>query len=205
MLSYRHIRCEWGGIMLIMSSGARALPGWFIYEQSVASLLAHMDAHAIVEHHVSVIGRLSRRPRQVDIRVTGTIAGCKVVIAGECKHLSNVVGIDVVEGYLAKLEDVGADLGFLASSSGFTDPARRRAESSCCPRLLLRQFSFPEDATLTTLVDLERRYVDLYLALDNDILDDQEAFKLSRQFDAVARQLRLFGSSGANVLASARG
>ncbi|GAA0987316.1 hypothetical protein GCM10009555_066400 [Acrocarpospora macrocephala] len=188
--------------MHTMSRGAQNPPDWFLYEQSVAFILAQIDADAVVEHHVTVIGRLSGRPRQVDIRVTGTIAGCEVVIAGECKHLTKTVGIDIVEGYLAKLDDVGADLGFLTSSSGFTDPARQRAESSRCPRLLLQQVPYAVGRTLTALTGLHRRYVDLYLALNNDTLNKRQAYSLSRRYDGMARQLREFGSSGAEALAA---
>jgi hypothetical protein len=184
--------------MLIMSRDARNTPDWFLYEQYVARVLAALDPGAVVEHHVRVTGRISGRPREIDVRVTGAVAGITVVIAVECKHLREPVGIDVVEGYLAKLADIGADLGLLASSSGFTEPAHRRAINSHCPRLVMEQVLFPVDKPM--LADIQNRYVALHLTLDKGSLDEQHAYNMSRQYDDLARQLREYGSSGAEAL-----
>ncbi|WP_378239535.1 hypothetical protein [Amycolatopsis speibonae] len=86
--------------MPIMSRDQGNSPDWYLYEQAVARLLAEMDPGARVEHHVRVIGELSGRPREIDIRVIGAVAGCAVVVAAECKHRRAPVGIDIVEAFL---------------------------------------------------------------------------------------------------------
>jgi hypothetical protein len=113
-------------------------PDWLRYEQEVARLLARLDPGAVVEHHVRARGLLSGYPREIDVRVTGAVAGYTFVIAVECKHLGRPVGVDVVESFASKLTDIAAELGVLVSSSGFTEVARRWAAHARCPRVELR-------------------------------------------------------------------
>jgi len=74
-----------------------------------------------------VVGRSSGIERQVDIWVTGPVAGHDISIAIECRDYSSKVGIKDVEAFHGFIEDVGADRGVIITPTGFTKGARRRA------------------------------------------------------------------------------
>jgi hypothetical protein len=52
-----------------------------------------------IEQHKRVRGRESGCLREVDVLVTGTIAGIPTSLIVECKHLREPVGIELVDSY----------------------------------------------------------------------------------------------------------
>jgi hypothetical protein len=94
-------------------------PLWRRYELSVRKLLASVDPTASVRHNHHVPGRLSGSLRQVDVWVTGTVAGIDLNVAVECKRHRRAVDVSTVDQFVGKLLDIGADRGVLYSYSGF--------------------------------------------------------------------------------------
>lgn len=122
----------------------RADPLWARYETSVAQLLAALDPGARIAHNKAVLGRISRVARQVDVWAEGQIVGLQVSVAVECKHHQRPMDISIVDGFVGKLLDIGADRGIMYSYSGFTDGATARAIGNTTPKVMLVALETPE-------------------------------------------------------------
>ncbi|AMW19580.1 hypothetical protein Chelonae_p1829 [[Mycobacterium] chelonae subsp. bovistauri] len=122
----------------------RTDPLWTRYETSVAQLLAALDPGARITHNKTVLGRISRVTRQVDVWAEGQVVGLQVSVAVECKHHQRSMDISVVDGFVGKLLDIGADRGILYSYSGFTDGATARAIGSAAPSVMLVALATPD-------------------------------------------------------------
>lgn len=93
---------------------------WERYELSVHKLLSTLDPSSSVTHNQRVPGRLIGVPRQVDVLAYGEVVRVRVTVAIECKKHGRVVDVGVVDQFVGKLLDIGADRGIIYSYSGFT-------------------------------------------------------------------------------------
>jgi len=110
-------------------------PLWQRYEQSVRTMLSTLDPAAKVIHNKHVTGRLSGKKRQIDVLATGTVVGQEVTVAVECKRHGRPSTIQLVDQFIGKLLDIGADRGILYSYAGFTSSAVSRAIGSSNPNV----------------------------------------------------------------------
>ncbi|MCX5226810.1 restriction endonuclease [Streptomyces sp. NBC_00233] len=110
-------------------------PLWQRYEQSVRTMLSTLDPAAKVTHNQHVTGRLSGKKRQIDVLANGTVVGQKVTVAVECKRHGRPSTIQLVDQFIGKLLDIGADRGILYSYAGFTSSAVSRAIGSSSPNV----------------------------------------------------------------------
>lgn len=108
---------------------------WRRFEQDVADLIRKLDPDADVAWNVTLHGRFSHTPRQVDVLIEGTLAGQPIAIAVECKRYARRLGIGAVDEFDGKLGDLGVDRGVLFGLSGYTEPARKRAEGARQPSI----------------------------------------------------------------------
>ncbi len=76
-------------------------------------------------------GNKKRKKREIDILITGCIAGQPVRIAIECKNWSKKVGSPDIDGFIGKLSDVGIPIGIYVSASGYTPDAIEYAKGTC--------------------------------------------------------------------------
>lgn len=116
-------------------------PQWRQFERNVDDLTRQLDREAVVVHDHRRKGRVSGRTRQVDVFVTGIIAGETMNIAIECKRYARRLGIGGVDEFAGKLIDLGVERGVLYALSGFTAGAEGRAEGAVQPRIQLRDLS----------------------------------------------------------------
>lgn len=119
-------------------------PLWQRYELSVCELLKALDPNANVIHNQYVTGRLSNARRQIDILAAGTVVGLEVTVAVECKRHRRPASIEVVDQFIGKVLDVGAERGVLYSYSGFSDNAVSRAVGSSNPSIIVIALDTPE-------------------------------------------------------------
>lgn len=99
------------------------------YENGVADVLGFLalDA-AIVERNVFMNGARSGKPRQIDVRVTGRIFGAgNATMVVDCKRYSKPIDVNTVGAFVSLVEDVGAEVGLIVTSTGISDAARRYA------------------------------------------------------------------------------
>src|SRR5690606_24714710 len=65
------------------------------------------------------------------------ISGYPVLVVIECKDYKRAVGIEKIEAFAQKLNDVGASLGVMVSTSGFDEGGKAVATQN---RILLRTY-----------------------------------------------------------------
>lgn len=109
------------------------MSGWREYESEIYELLrAKAEPGALVAFDVQKQGRLSGTNRQIDVWLEGKLAGGvppdQVALAVDCKCWSSTVNVPDVERFIGTLEDVGADIGLLVTTTGFSEAARARAK-----------------------------------------------------------------------------
>lgn len=101
------------------------------YENGVADVLAYLaDGAAIVERNVRMPGSRSGRPRQIDVKVAGTLFGSgNATMVVDCKRYRKAIDVNHVGTFVSLVEDVGADIGLLVSTVGISPAAQKYADS----------------------------------------------------------------------------
>lgn len=99
------------------------------YENGVADVLRFIAGDgAEVRRDVRVSGRASGTARQVDVLVRGPMFGfADATLAVDCKRWKSKLDVADVEAFVAVLDDLGADLGMLMTTEGYTSAAKARA------------------------------------------------------------------------------
>lgn len=102
------------------------------YENGVADVLSFLaGGEAIVERNVHLLGAKSRQDRQIDVLVTGHIFGTgNATMVVDCKRYKKPVDVNTVGAFVALIEDVGADIGLLVTTTGASDAAREYADNT---------------------------------------------------------------------------
>jgi hypothetical protein len=85
----------------------------------------------------------SKRTREIDVLMTSQVAGFSIKMALECKNENETTGVEKVDEFIGKLQDVGIppQLGIFVSASRFTSGAIKRAKSVGIRTLLLQDVS----------------------------------------------------------------
>ncbi len=97
-------------------------------EELVAKIQKQLAPHAQVQHNVLMVGRASKRKRQIDILVKQKIGQYEINVVIECKDYKKPVNVKGVEEFYGLLDDVGAQKGVLVCPKGFTKAAKTRAD-----------------------------------------------------------------------------
>lgn len=100
------------------------------YEKSLYEKLLYDFPPPMFEviQDLKVKGRYSRGTRQIDVAVCRS-GECQPFLVAEAKCHQRTVEIRYIEAFITNLKDVGAKIGLMVSSSGFTAPGKRLAES----------------------------------------------------------------------------
>lgn len=92
--------------------------------------LLHDETDASVEHKVRlpVLGS-QKRTREIDVLISGHVAEYPLRVAIECKNYASPIGVEKIDEFKGKLEDVGIppQCGIFVSVSGYTRDALDRA------------------------------------------------------------------------------
>jgi hypothetical protein len=104
-------------------------PDWLKYEKTVFEYLQFDYAEAEVVHDVSLPGRLSGVPRQIDVLVTERFGVKTYVTAFEAKYYARKIDVKGVEEAIGLFLDVGVDRGVMITTMGYSDAALRRANA----------------------------------------------------------------------------
>lgn len=100
---------------------------WVDYEQQVFEVFKEHFPAATIQKNVHIVGRFSKRKRQIDILMAeDTPAGTlKTVVDAKC--FKRKVDVKAVDGLAGFVDDVGAQRGMLITNEGFTRAALKRA------------------------------------------------------------------------------
>lgn len=102
---------------------------WKKFEKIVAGIHKLSAEGAEVTFNDKIIGKRSRRTRQIDISIRFRQTFYDYLAIIECKDYEAKVSIEKVEAFRTKIEDVGAMKGIMVSASGFQEGAIRSAEA----------------------------------------------------------------------------
>ncbi|HVU94515.1 MAG TPA: restriction endonuclease [Puia sp.] len=102
---------------------------WKDFEKRVLEYFSHRFPDCKIDRNVKIVGRLSKRKREIDILLSTTTFGSSVQLAIECKRWNSKIDVADVGGFLDKLKDVGISMGIMVSKLGYTSGAYNRAKS----------------------------------------------------------------------------
>lgn len=111
----------------------KPLPDHMVKARLVESIVAqfHEQEGVIVQTNVLLPSRSDgAHPREIDVLVTGSVAGHRVRIPIECKNYRKPITVAQIGEFQDKLEDVGLPVvdSIFVSVTGFDRGARRRAK-----------------------------------------------------------------------------
>jgi hypothetical protein len=101
---------------------------WRLSEKIVGDMHEEYPDCEVIRDH-KVIGK-SGVARQIDVWVTGSVAGYEINLAIECKFHKAKVDINLVDSFIGMLQDIGVDKGVFVTSKGFTAGAAGRAKAA---------------------------------------------------------------------------
>ena len=121
--------------------GSTRAKGDFV-ERIIASM--HETPGVKVERNIFLpVEDGSGRTREIDVLLTSQVAGYPVQVAIECKNEKTSVGIEVIDEFIGKLQDVGIpiQLGIFVSASGYKRGAIFRAKKAGIKPLVLKDIT----------------------------------------------------------------
>lgn len=117
--------------------------------------------NAKTEKNIKLSGR-SGTERQIDVFIKGNVGAFEVKILVDSKNHSTPIDIKEVESIIGMVEDVGANLGVIVCPSGFTDGAKKRANTSG-----IQLYEIYDQSLGNTKLFIPLRYVTPYIARYN--------------------------------------
>src|SRR5690242_18020929 len=96
---------------------------WKKYEELVAKVQTDLAPNASVRLNQKILGRISKRKRQIDVLVQQSIGNYHVNIVIECKDFKKPLTVKQVEATIGLMQDVGANVGVIVAANGFTKSA----------------------------------------------------------------------------------
>ena len=111
---------------------ASTSPDWQRYERLVACLIRDQISTGLcVTPNAKVMGRLSRRRRQLDVLIDArhdTNNARRIIV--DAKNRKRKIDVTHVEAFLGLMDDTGATHGYLVCPAGHTEAAERRAQQA---------------------------------------------------------------------------
>ena len=101
---------------------------WKEFEAIVHRLQRTFNKAGTVTRDEKLTGNKSGRARQIDICIRTNIGTEKVLMIVECKKRNRKVDVKAVEEFVGLKNDVGAHIGMMVSTVGFSKAAYQRAE-----------------------------------------------------------------------------
>lgn len=99
-------------------------------QQLTATLLTAQGLQTVEVRHDIKLEGLSGQQHQIDVYWEYRIAGTSHRVAIECKRYAKKVGLDIVRGFSAVLDDVKGLSGVIVTTTGFTRGAKRFAKAN---------------------------------------------------------------------------
>lgn len=103
------------------------MKNWKHYELKTKQIVSKVDKDKKVFHNVGIVGKLSKVKRQIDVQLVNPNQFDFIAI--ECKDHKRKIGVETIEAFASKLQDVGAKRGAVVSNSPFSKPAVNMATS----------------------------------------------------------------------------
>jgi predicted Mrr-cat superfamily restriction endonuclease len=107
----------------------KCIMSWREFEALVARLQRAFNKTAKVICNEKILGKRSGRIRQIDISIRTKIGTENVLIIVECRMRNRKIDVQAVEAFAGAMNDVGAQMGIMVSTSGFSKAAYVIAKS----------------------------------------------------------------------------
>ncbi|MCX5846687.1 MAG: restriction endonuclease [Deltaproteobacteria bacterium] len=121
---------------------------WKLVEQIVAIVFQAPDVRVQKNVRLPALRRRGGRGgmREIDVLITGSLAGQPIHLAVECKHHNRRTDSPQIDTFVGKLMDVGlpTQTSIFVSTAGFTQPAVERAQEVGMRTLVLAGAEFSE-------------------------------------------------------------
>lgn len=104
-------------------------PKWKKFEKIIAGIHMLNAEGAKVKFNDHIIGKRTRRKRQIDVSLRFRHGYYEYLAIIECKDFKTKVPVKEVEAFRTKIEDVGAQKGIMVSPKGFQKGATKAAET----------------------------------------------------------------------------
>jgi hypothetical protein len=94
-------------------------PKWRKFEKIIAGIhkFAEMGARVVLDDHI--VGKITKRRRQIDVSVRFKHGFYEYLLIVECKNYKHKVPVKDVESLRTKMKDVGADRGVMVTTVGY--------------------------------------------------------------------------------------
>lgn len=100
---------------------------WKDYEKEVHSYFSKMYPNSIITYDAKIMGRYSKKERQIDVLIEDDIAGFPLKVVVDAKYFSEKIDVKCVESFISMLEDVNASQGLLVTKKDYSEAAINRA------------------------------------------------------------------------------
>lgn len=100
---------------------------WKDYEKEVHSYFSQMYPNSKITYDAKIMGRYSKKERQIDVLIEDDIAGFPLRVVVDAKFFSENIDVKCVESFISMLEDVNANQGLLVTQKGYSEAAINRA------------------------------------------------------------------------------
>lgn len=95
------------------------------FENKTYEVLKGLNPLSDVQKNVRILGKLSERKREVDVKLVEP--GAYDFLAFECKDYKDPIDIPIIEAWNTKLQDIGAKKGAIVSNSSYSDASKSMA------------------------------------------------------------------------------
>ncbi|WP_424945833.1 restriction endonuclease [Candidatus Spongiihabitans sp.] len=96
---------------------------WKEYEKEIYDHFKFQYPDAEITLNAKKLGIHSKIHRQIDVLIEQYVAGNRITIVVEGKYRNKKIDVEIVEGFIKKVEDIGAHKGLLISKNGFSKAA----------------------------------------------------------------------------------
>ena len=100
---------------------------WKQYEDEIEWHFRAQYPSAKISRDARVLGKLSRQERQVDILIEDHASDFVIRVAVDAKYRNKRIDVNDVEGFLGFLRDIGANVGVMITTEGYSEAAMSRA------------------------------------------------------------------------------
>lgn len=101
---------------------------WQEYQDAVGELYAQMEQIGEIKKNITIPDKVTGQPRQIDVWWEINGKGHKLGILIDAKMRAAPLDVKDIEEVLALSNAVGANLSIIVTTSGWTEPAAKRAE-----------------------------------------------------------------------------
>lgn len=102
---------------------------WRDYEAAIYRVVQNRFPDSRVQFDQMIPGRFSDIDRQIDVLATAKLLDFETIAVVDCKCYSENVDVKGVETVIGLAADVGADIGLIVTTQGYSDAALARAKN----------------------------------------------------------------------------